>query len=67
MEMAPFPPGVHKIISKFYELVDQLDPQAGRTLAAEVFTPDGKFIINSKEMNGPEGMYSAPLLLKSKH
>ena len=56
MENAPFPPGVHKVISRFYELIDPLDPETDRKLGTEVFASDGKFIVNSAELNGTEGM-----------
>lgn len=55
MDKAPFPPGVKKLISLFYELVDPIDAESDRRLATEVFTPDGKFVVNSSEMNGSDG------------
>lgn len=55
MEKAPFPNPVRKLIARFYELVDILNSESDRKLAAEVFAPDGKFIINLREMNGTQG------------
>jgi hypothetical protein len=58
MEKAPFPEPVKKLISMFYELVDPLDPESDRMLATEVFASDGKFIINTRELNGSKGTLS---------
>ena len=58
MDTAPFPPGVHKLISRFYALIDPLDPKTDCTLATEVFAPDGVFIVNAIELRGAEGMQS---------
>lgn len=60
METAPFPSGVHKLISRFYDLIDPLDPVTDHLLAHEVFAPDGKFIVNSNELSGPKGEMCLP-------
>ena len=59
MEKAPFPEPVKKLISRFYELVDPLDPDSDRELATQVFAPDGKFIVNTTELNGSQGTRSS--------
>ena len=58
MEKASFPDPVKTLVSRFYELVDRLDPESDHELSTEVFATDGKFIINTREMNGPKGAHS---------
>jgi hypothetical protein len=59
MEKAPFPEPVKKLISRFYELVDPLDPDSDRELATQVFVADVKFIVNTAELNGSQGTRSS--------
>ena len=59
MENAEWPttsvPGpIKKLIARFYELVDSEAPDCSDILATEVFVPDGKFVINKREMMGTE-------------
>jgi hypothetical protein len=50
----PIPQPVKDIIARFYLLVDSNDPQDAQELADEVFTPDGRFVVNKRVLKGPE-------------
>ncbi|KIV79461.1 hypothetical protein PV11_07023 [Exophiala sideris] len=45
---------VKNVISLFYQLADDNDPQAGPRMASEVFTPDGKFVAAGGSFQGKE-------------
>ena len=55
MDKAPFPEPIKRLIFRFYELIDSLDPESDRELATQIFASDGKFIVNTTELSGSEG------------
>jgi hypothetical protein len=44
------------LLSRFIELCDLNDPEAGKLLVEEVFTPDAKFMSAAGTFSGESGM-----------
>jgi len=51
----PVKPEVKELISRFFQLVDLNDETAGRKIAEEVFTPEGRFSGPNGAFKGKEG------------
>lgn len=49
---------IKDLLSRFYIIGDSGDPDAGRRLGQEVFTPDGQIIVNKRAISGTEGIVS---------
>ena len=53
----PIPTETKELITKFFTLVDWVNPDAGPRLASEVFAEDGKLVSPGPTFEGSEGRF----------
>jgi hypothetical protein len=61
----PVPQPVKDLIAKFMDIGDTKSEEAGQRLGYEIFTSDGKIVVNKRSINGGAGMSALLIFINS--